>query len=70
MPGSHSGIICKHEYWIQAVCQGYRDLEQTQTSDVTLVRALSAVHSNLNTAKSATRVTLPFETEGKESMNE
>ena len=43
MPGSHSGIICKHEDWIQAVCQGYGDLEQKPTSDVTLVGALVAV---------------------------
>lgn len=40
MPGSHSGIICKHEEWIQAVCQGYRDLEQKQRNDVTSVGTL------------------------------
>lgn len=42
MPGSHSGIICKHEDWIQAVCQGYRDLEQKQRNDVTSVGTLSS----------------------------
>ena len=35
MPGSHGGIICKHEDGIQAVCQGYGDLEQKPGSDVT-----------------------------------
>lgn len=30
MPGSHGGIICKHEDWIQAVCQGHTDLEREQ----------------------------------------
>lgn len=42
MPGSHSGIVCNHEDWIQAVCQGYRDLEQKLGNDVTLAEALVA----------------------------
>lgn len=42
MPGSHSGIVCNHEDWIQAVCQGYRDLEQKSRNDVTLAGALGA----------------------------
>lgn len=37
MPGGHTGVICKHEDWIQAFCQGYRDLEQKQGNDVTRV---------------------------------
>lgn len=29
VPGSHCGVICKHEDGVQAVCQGHRGLEQT-----------------------------------------
>lgn len=35
-PGSNGGFICKHEDWIQAVCQGDRDLEQKQRGVATL----------------------------------
>lgn len=41
VPGSHSGIVCKHEDWIQTVCQGYRDLEQKQRNDVSIAETLS-----------------------------
>lgn len=30
VPGSHGGIICKHEDGIQAACQGHRGLRQTE----------------------------------------
>lgn len=30
VPGSHGGIICKHEDGIQAVCQGHGGLRQTE----------------------------------------
>ncbi|TNN78388.1 hypothetical protein EYF80_011372 [Liparis tanakae] len=42
MPGSHSGIICKHEDGIQAFCHGHRDLERKQRNDVTVVEQLEA----------------------------
>lgn len=51
MPSSHGGIICKHEDWIQAVCQGYRDLEQKHRNDVILVQALVAVQSSSDSEK-------------------
>lgn len=58
VPGCHSGIICKHEDRIQAVCQGHRDLEQNQGIEVTLVDSTSQCWSCLQSKYVSSQTTV------------